>query len=96
MMNDGVGCDDVFLLLSRRCGTCDGQCGPSNGCPCSACVELAGFKVTGGKAESSLPVLEFCATGNVPSAGHPVRKGQSTSTPQVGRYLMGSGGWAEL
>ncbi|KXZ43686.1 hypothetical protein GPECTOR_83g298 [Gonium pectorale] len=25
-----------------RCGRCDGQCGPNNGCPCYACAELAG------------------------------------------------------
>jgi hypothetical protein len=23
-----------------RCGRCDGQCGPANGCPCRDCAEL--------------------------------------------------------
>lgn len=32
-----------------RCGNCNGQCGPTNGCPCNACVELVGFIVEDGK-----------------------------------------------
>ena len=26
-----------------RCGSCDGQCGPNDGCPCNACFELLQF-----------------------------------------------------
>ena len=33
-----------------RCGSCDGQCGPGNGCPCTACVELSGYEIKAGKA----------------------------------------------
>ena len=33
-----------------RCGKCGPQCGPWDGCPCNACVELAGFSVVNGKA----------------------------------------------
>ncbi|KAG2433117.1 hypothetical protein HYH02_012819 [Chlamydomonas schloesseri] len=29
-----------------RCGGCDGRCGPTNGCPCHACAELIGKKLT--------------------------------------------------
>lgn len=32
-----------------RCGDCDGMCGPTDGCPCNACVELVGFTVKNGK-----------------------------------------------
>ncbi|KAG2488809.1 hypothetical protein HYH03_012608 [Edaphochlamys debaryana] len=28
-----------------RCGRCDGQCGPTNGCPCHACAELLGKRL---------------------------------------------------
>ncbi len=24
-----------------RCGPCDSRCGPTNGCPCNACLDLA-------------------------------------------------------
>lgn len=27
------------------CGTCDGVCGPNNGCPCFDCLELVGIKL---------------------------------------------------
>lgn len=41
-----------FSLIKpdQRCGHCDGQCGPTGGCPCSACIELVGFVVKDGKA----------------------------------------------
>ncbi|KAG2435903.1 hypothetical protein HXX76_007098 [Chlamydomonas incerta] len=36
-----------------RCGGCDGRCGPTNGCPCHACAELIGKRLTaeGGLAD---------------------------------------------
>ncbi|KAG2486943.1 hypothetical protein HYH03_014441 [Edaphochlamys debaryana] len=52
---DGVAGDtlltgrQVFYCGARmhqcRCGNCDGQCGPSNGCPCHACLALIGKRV---------------------------------------------------
>ena len=58
---DRCGCCDYYslILLSVitytsvcrvRCGSCDGQCGPGNGCPCTACVELSGYEIKAGKA----------------------------------------------
>lgn len=39
-----------------RCGSCDGVCGGSSGCPCNSCVELVGFKVSGsGSSKSQKP-----------------------------------------
>ena len=34
--------NDTFLMLEDecQCGTCDGRCGPTNGCPCKACAKL--------------------------------------------------------
>ena len=58
---DRCGCCDYYYLLlfsvisytpacCVRCGSCDGQCGPGNGCPCTACVELSGYEIKAGKA----------------------------------------------
>ena len=50
-LNDvNVDIKPIFILSCCRCGKCDGQCGPSNGCPCNACVELVGYVVKDGKA----------------------------------------------
>ena len=51
-----VECEKLWYCGRRmnqcRCGRCDGQCGPSNGCPCTACVELAGYYVQDGVAKA--------------------------------------------
>lgn len=52
MTNGGLTetpCNDLFYCnkpkMQCHCGTCDGNCGPSDGCPCFDCLELVGMLV---------------------------------------------------
>lgn len=40
----GLRCSEVYFCGRQqhqcRCGRCDGRCGPTNGCPCDACLAL--------------------------------------------------------
>lgn len=45
----GIASKDLFYCNKQKdhchCGTCDGFCGPNNGCPCFDCLELFGLSV---------------------------------------------------
>ncbi|KAG4068933.1 hypothetical protein HA402_005081 [Bradysia odoriphaga] len=45
----GTPCKDLFYCnkakMQCHCGNCNGNCGPTNGCPCFDCLELVGMLV---------------------------------------------------
>lgn len=74
------------LNLPRRCGGCDGRCGPSNGCPCDDCFELLQREVEKAVAVSRVALrnadMSVTDSGGEPpkvinSAGDVVSKGRT-------------------
>lgn len=45
----GIPCKDLYYCNKPKnqchCGNCDGNCGPTNGCPCFDCLEIVGLSV---------------------------------------------------
>jgi hypothetical protein len=45
----GLAPADLYYCGRRmghcRCGECDGRCGPTNGCPCEACLAVIGLRI---------------------------------------------------
>ena len=71
-----------------RCGSCDGKCGPSNGCPCNACSDLSQHHIV-------MYPKNYHAR---------IRRGKSFESEQVGlidcgskyHFTMIDGNWAKV
>jgi len=75
LCSDAYYCGRKMSPSQCRCGSCDGRCGPNNGCPCTSCYELLNARQT---HMAKLAESEAWAEPTVNSDGIAVKVGSDT------------------
>ena len=64
----GIRPSDLFYCGRKmdqcRCGDCDGRCGPTDGCPCTACLQLVGNVIANKAAADKAAYYQALADAN--------------------------------